>query len=365
MKNKREENESSKKKISNKAIYIGSVLGLIVLFFSIKMGYHSLCYETTDDAQIDGNVIPIRTMVTGYIRQIRFVDNERVKMGDTLVVYDTTSLKAQVVDAQAQVLAAQTELQSCKMQVSASEYNEMMAESNSGSAMDNIYVAKARLWLARQEYCRFQKMNKDGASTEQTLDNMKTTYQVAIAQLAVAKKQFDASTAQVSTNRSQTTIHSIQAKQALAHIKRAQAQLAFAEDQYHHAFILAPCDGIVSKKSVELGQFVPSGMALASMINLSDIWVTANYKETQLDDIKSNQQAVVTVDAYPGLMVKGYVESFCGATGAKFAILPAENATGNFIKVTQRIPVRIKIGKIRGLKEFLPGMNVVVSVKTK
>ena len=110
---------------------------------------------------------------------------------------------------------------------------------------------------------------------------------------------------------------------------------------------------------------MPSGMALASMINLSDIWVTANYKETQLDDIKSNQQAVVTVDAYPGLMVKGYVESFCGATGAKFAILPAENATGNFIKVTQRIPVRIKIGKIRGLKELLPGMNVVVSVKTK
>lgn len=297
--NKQEESESSKRKISKKVIYIGSILGLAVVFFSIKMGYHAWCNETTDDAQVDGNIIPVRTMVTGYVDQIRFSDNERVKKGDTLVIYDTTQLKAQVADARAKVLAAQAELQSCRTSVSASEYTVLMSVANSGSAMDNISAAEAH------------------------------------------------------------------ARQALSHIESARAQLTLAEDQYHHAFVLAPCDGIVSKKSVEAGQFVPSGMALASMISLSDIWVTANYKETQLENLRPGQQAVITLDAYPGLRIKGKVESLCGATGAKFSILPAENATGNFIKVTQRIPVRIKLEKWNDSRELLPGMNVVVSVKTK
>ena len=366
MKNsKLEESESSKRKISKKVIYVGSMLGLAVVLFGIKTGYHAWCSETTDDAQVDGNIIPVRTMVTGYVDQIRFSDNEKVRKGDTLVIYDTVQLKAQIDDARAKVLAAQAELQSCRTSVSASEYTVLMSVANSGSAMDNISAAEAHARQAEKEYYRFLRMNKGGAATEQTLDNMKTAYQVAAAQLEAARKQFDASRAQISNNRSQTAIHSIQARLALFHIESARAQLTLAEDQYHHAFVLAPCDGIVSKKSVEAGQFVPSGMALASMISLSDIWVTANYKETQLENLRPGQQAVITVDAYPGLRIKGKVESLCGATGAKFSILPAENATGNFIKVTQRIPVRIRLEKWNDSRELLPGMNVVVSVKTK
>jgi len=356
---------TSKKKVTKKTIYIALVIGVITLFWGSKMVYESCCYETTDNAQIDGNIMPIRTTVTGYISQIRFTDNQMVEKGDTLVVYDTTSLKAQVMERQAQVLAAQAELQLCRKQISASEYSEISANFNSGSAKENITMAKVREWQAQKEYQRIEDMSKEGAATQQALDNAKAVYQVAAAQWAAARKQYDALNAQESITRSQTSVHNIQAEQAIAHIKQAQALLILAEDQYRHAFIIAPCDGIVSKKNVEEGQFVSSGTALASIINWSDLWVTANFKETQLDKMKLRQCVVIKVDAYPGVRLKGRVESFCGATGNKFSILPAENATGNFIKVTQRVPVRIRFCKGSCSKVLLPGMNVVVSVKIK
>jgi membrane fusion protein (multidrug efflux system) len=359
------DNKGKKKKISRKVILAGVITGIVILGIVFMLGYSSWCHESTDDAQIDGNVIPLRTMVTGYISQVRFTDNQKVKRGDTLIVYDTVSLSAQVAEAQAQVLAAQAELLSCKKQVSASEFGEIVAGLNSGSAKENIMVAKAKSWQALRDYQRKEKMNANGAATQQALDAAKAAWQIAAAQLAASEKLYGSSMAQMSTVRSQTHIHSIQIRQAVAHIKEAQAQLLLAEDQYRHAFIMAPCDGVVSKKTIEPGQFVPSGMALASIIDLSDIWVTANFKETQLNRMRFGQNVTVTVDAYPGLRLKGKVESFCGATGNKFSILPAENATGNFIKVTQRLPVRIRISVYKGVKRLLPGMSTVVSVKVR
>ncbi len=365
MDDKEEIENHSKKKVSNKIIYLAIAIGVVAICFITVVGYDTWCHEATDDAQIDSNIIPIRTTVTGYINQIRFIDNQQVKKGDTIVVYDTTSLKAQLMQAQAQILAAQAELQSCKKQVSASEFSEIAANFNSGSAKENIAVAKAKEWQAAKEYQRIEKMNKKGAATQQSLDNTKAAYQIAVALQAGAQKQFGASNAQEYTTRSQTSVHSTQVRQAIAHIKQAQAQLVLAQDQYNHAFIIAPCDGVVSKKSIEKGQFVPSGTALVSIVNLSDIWITANFKETQLNKMKSGESAIIKVDAYPGLRLKGKVESFCAATGNKFSILPAENATGNFIKVTQRVPVRIHINKGNGTKALLPGMNVEVSVKIR
>jgi len=357
--------KASKRKLPKKILFIALTAGIVILCSGSKVVYESWCHETTDDAQIDGNIIPLRTTVTGYISEIRFTDNQTVKQGDTLVVFDTESLKTQVQQAEAQLLAAQSELQSNQKQISASSFNEIAANFTTGSAKENIEVAKAHEWQARTEYQRIEKMFQQGAATQQTLDNTKAAYQVAKAQLGVACKQFDASAAQQSTTHSQTDIHYIQVKQGLAHVKQAEAQLALAKDQYKHAFVTAPCNGIISKKSIQVGQFVPSGSALASLINLSDVWITANFKETQLNNMVVGQTADISVDAYPGLKIKGKIESFCGATGTKFSILPAENATGNFIKVTQRIPVRIHIDRKENSKLLLPGMNAVVAVKTK
>lgn len=346
-------------------LILASAIGIVILCSGSKMVYESWCHESTDDAQVDGNIVPLRTTVTGYISHIRFTDNQNVKRGDTLAIFDTVGLKAQVIQAEAQILAAQAELQSSKKQISASEYSEIAANFTTGSAKEDIEVAKAHEWQARKEYQRIEKMYKGGAATQQTVDNAKAAYDIANAQKGASFKKFDALTAQQSTTHSETNIHYIQVKQALAHIKQAESQLVLANDQYKHAFITAPCNGIISKKSIQIGQFVPSGTALASLISLSDIWITANFKETQLNNMVPGQSVDIKIDAYPGLRLKGKVESFCGATGSKFSILPAENATGNFIKITQRIPVRIHIDKKDEGKLLLPGMNAVVSVKTK
>lgn len=355
----------TKKKFSKKMLIVTISIGVVIVCSSFKMIYNSLCHETTDDAQIDGNIIPLRTTVTGYIDKICFSDNQRINKGDTLIVFNTVSLKSQIDQEQAQVLTAQAELEACKKQISASEFNEVVAGFNAESAKEGIIVAKAHAWQAGKEYQRIEKMHIAGAATQQTYDNAKAAYEVTNAQVGASCKQFNALQAEQSTTHLQTNVHYVQIRQAIAHIKQANAQLIFAKDQYKHAFIIAPCNGIISKKSIEIGQFVPSGTALASVINLSDIWITANFKETQLNKMKVGQSVNISVDAYPGLKLIGKVESFCGATSSRFSLLPAENSTGNFIKITQRVPVRIYILNKKNQKLLLPGMNAIVSVKTK
>ena len=350
---------------SKKMLMAAIAVGVVVLCSGSVIAYDGWCQESTDDAYIDGNIIPLRTAVTGYVSKVMFQDNQKVTKGDTVVVFDTVGLKSQIMQAEAQVVSAQTELESCKKQILASKYGETTADFNAGSAKENVSQVKVKVWQAQKDFQRIEKMYKSGAATQQTYDNMKATWQIAKAQERASDKQFNAMATQESTTRLQTNIHCTQLKQALAHIKQAYAQLTQAKDQYKHAFVTAPCNGIISKKNVEPGQFVPSGTALASLISTSDIWITANFKETQLDDMKAGQTAVIKIDAYPGLKLKGKIESFCAATSNKFSLLPAENATGNFIKITQRIPVRIKIANNNENKSLLPGMNAVVSVKTK
>ncbi|GAA6529776.1 secretion protein HlyD [Segatella asaccharophila] len=350
---------------SKKVLTAVIAAGVVILCLGVSMAYHNWCYESTDDACIDGNIIPLRTSVTGYVDRILFHDNQQVRKGDTLVVFDTVSLKSQVIQAEAQVASAHIELESCKKQISASKFGELAAAFNAGSAKESILAAEAKAWQSEADFRRVEKMYRSGAATQQTYDQMKAAWQMAKAQEGASYKQFNSLAAQKSMTRMQTDIHYTQVKQALAHIKQAYAQLSLAEDQYKHAFVIAPCDGVISKKNIEVGQFVPSGTALASLINISNIWITANFKETQLDDMKAGQSVEVKVDAYPGLKLAGKVESFCAATNSKFSLLPAENATGNFIKITQRIPVRIHLADANIRQQLLPGMNVVVSVKTR
>jgi len=353
-------------KIKSKKMLVTVIaVGIVILCSGFKMVYDSWSRETTDDAYIDGNIIPLRTAVTGYIDKVLFQDNQKVAKGDTLIIFDTVGLRSQIMQVEAQVASAQTELESCKKQILASEYGETAANFNAGSAKENVAESHVKVWQAQKDFQRIEKMYKSGAATQQTYDNIKATFQMARAKERALDKQFDAMTTQKSTTHLQTNIHYTQLKQALAHIKQAYAKLTQAKDQYKHAFITAPCNGIISKKNVEVGQFVPSGTALASLIDTSDLWITANFKETQLDDMKAGQCAEVKVDAYPGLKLTGKIESFCAATNSKFSLLPAENTTGNFIKITQRIPVRIHLSNAHNQESLFPGMSAVVSVKTK
>jgi membrane fusion protein, multidrug efflux system len=365
MENQEQNLNETQKRLSVKAIFLIIAVSVIILGIGTIAIYSVWSHESTDNAQINGDIIPLRTTITGFVRQIRFNENGQVKKGDTLVLFDTVDLVAQVKQAEAQLNAAQTEFESSRKQVTASSFSNNQADFSSNSVKENIKVASSRQWQANSDFERVKKMFAQGAATQQAFDNAKTSLEMANAQLNAAKEQYQASDAQKLTVHSQFDIHNLQVKLTEARIRQAQAQLTLTLTQYSRAFVTAPCNGIVSNKNVNVGQMVPAGTPLATLINISDLWVSANFKETQLTDMVLGQAAEIKVDAYPGLKLSGKVESFCGGTGAKFSILPAENATGNFIKVTQRVPVRISILTRESQKLLLPGMNVVVSIKTR
>jgi membrane fusion protein (multidrug efflux system) len=356
--------QKKKRKLSRKTVYLLGAIALLVIGFGIKTIYHASTHESTDNAQVDGNIIPLKTTVTGFIKEIYFTDNQQVKRGDTLITFDTTDLAAQVRQAEAQLFATQTGLALSKEQVVAGQFNQNAAGFTSGSVKENTDAAKAKVWEIETNYNRIANMFSQGAATQQALDNAKTSLSIAKAQLAALEKQYQSTDAQKQTTGAQVNIYNLQTKADEARIKQALAQLTLARNQLSHAFVTTPCDGIVSKKNVEVGQFVSAGSPMASIINLKEIWVTANFKEIQLKDMLPGQPVEIKIDAYPRLLLKGTVQSFCAATGVKFSILPAENATGNFIKVTQRVPVRISIRQGSSEKMLLPGMNVEVDVKT-
>jgi membrane fusion protein (multidrug efflux system) len=353
------------KKTSGAARILIIISAIVILILAGAETYHILCYDSTDDAQIDGNIIPLRTMVSGYINDIRIKDNQLVNKGDTLIILDTVNLSAQAREADAQLEAVRTNLRLGNKQLLASRYSHSAASFSSGSAKEEIEAAKANVFNKEQEFDRINKMFAHGASTKHSYDNAKASLDIARAKLSATEKQYESSYAQGRNLKAMVSAKELEIQIEKAHIKEAEARLAQSEYLLSHEFITAPCNGIISKKSVETGQFVTAGTAMASVINISDLWITANFKETQMKNMKPGQYAIIKVDAYPGIKIKGRVESFCAATGARFSLLPAQNATGNFIKITQRIPVRISIGTIKSGKLLLPGMSVTAKVKTK
>ena len=324
----------------------------IIFYFSARYIVHTMNYESSDNAQIDGNIIPLRIKTGGYIAEIRFEDNRFVTKGDTLAIIDTVDLASYMQQAEAR-------LESALIAVQMNHAGKQSATFSTEAADENIAAAAARLRQAENDFKRIQAMYDDGTATPQTFDAAKSGFDIA-------KAQYRAVTSQRETAGTQITAQNLQIQSAEARVKEAKAQLVAAKYLLDNAFIIAPCNGIISKKSVEKGQLCLAGTAIAVLIDLDNIWITANLKETQLDKIQPGQEVNVSVDAYSDVKISGSVESISGATGPKFALLPADNATGNFVKVTQRVPIRIAVKQIKNekRKQLVPGMNVVVDIKT-
>jgi len=214
-----------------------------------------------------------------------------------------------------------------------------------------------RVKKANDDYNRYDALLKQHATTQAQMDAVKADRDAALQQLEVAKKQMEAT-------QSQNSVAMEQIKVAESVVTQRQADLDFAKLQLSYAAIVAPLDGMVSKKNVQPGQFVQAGQALFSIVDETDIWVVANFKETQLEQMVPGQSVDVHVDAFGDLPIKGEVASFSGATGARFALLPPDNATGNFVKITQRVPVKIELEDDAKYKDILKaGLSVDVEVK--
>jgi len=360
------EKEAPQKKSKKKLAIIGSILG-VILIVGIIYFVRGANYESTDNAQLDADIVPIKSSVAGYIKTIHFEDNQAVKKGQLLITIDDTDLKTRVAQAEAALENAKANLLSVRSNATAVSQNADAAVLTSASAEQNISSAKARLTKAQEDFQRMKNMLAANAATKAQFDNAKAELDIAQAQYNATQSQFKSSTAQSQGIRSQAESQRAQISLAQALVKQREAELILAQTQLSYAYVTAPCDGIVSRRSVEAGQYITIGQPLCSTIDNVHLWVTANFKETQVDDIRKGQPVEIHVDAYPSLKLKGKVESFIGATGAKFSLLPPDNSTGNFVKIVQRVPVRIAITEYNNKQgqDLFPGLSVFVEVKVK
>jgi len=331
------------------------ILSLVLvgaLIFSAKEYFYYQSHEVTDNAQVDADISPVVARVGGYVKEIRFKDNQLVKAGDTLVILDDR-------DYQVRLQQAEAALSSVRQSVDVSQYQVSEARTNIATAQANVAAAKVRVWKAGEDFTRYENLYNDHAITKAQYDDAKAEKDAAEAALTVAQTQIPVQNTRVITNQRQVGA-------TASNLASRQADIDFAKLQLTYTVITAPADGIVSKRNIQLGQLVQPGQTLFAVVNDKGIYITANFKETQMEHLTVGEKVDIIADAYSDKTVKGSVESFSGATGAKFSLLPPDNATGNFVKVVQRVPVRIKLEADSAFTSLLrPGMSVQVVVHTK
>lgn len=332
--------------------------------FGITKYIHAQHHEETDNAQIDANVSPVIPRVSGYVKEVRVKDNQFVKKGDTLVVLDNRDYSLKVQQAENALYAAQANLGAAEASTVAAQAGISTAQAQVGTVDAQIEAAKVNLWRASQDFDRYANLIKDHSITQQEYEQALAAKQTAERQLDVLARQKAAASRQTNVVTSQSGATSKQINVANAGIKQRQTEVEDAELNLSYTVITAPEDGVLSKIYVQPGQYVAAGQSLFSVVLNTTPWVVANFKETQLDKMKLGQKVSIHIDAFPGKELEAKVTSFAPATGARFALLPPDNASGNFVKVVQRLPVKIEFNDPNDamIKQLRPGMNVLVDV---
>lgn len=344
------------------------ILAIIVIgggTLGVTKYIHSLHHQETDDAQVDASISPVITRVSGYVSEVKVKDFQQVHKGDTLLIIDNRDLVIKLHQAEAALMAAQSGLGAAEATAQSSKDNVASSESNVATIDAQIELAKVNLWRAKQDYERYSNLIKDHSITQQQFEQATATIQTAEKQLALLQQQKNAAKQQSSAITSQSHASKSQVSVAGATIKQRQADVENAALNLSYSVILAAEDGQVSKINVQNGQYVNAGQAMFNLVLNNAVWITANFKETQLTKMKNGQSAVVHVDAFPDVEIKGKVSSFSPATGARFSLLPPDNASGNFVKVVQRVPVKIELSDNDSslIQQLRPGMNVEVDVQ--
>lgn len=330
------------------------VIGIVAIaaFFGIRSLLHNLKYETTDNAQIESRSVPVISRVAGYIDSLGVDDYSKVKQQETLITIDDTEYALAVMQAKADVLNAQADQANAQAM-----YNNALA--NRKLAVANANVQLSRLTKAKADVTRDEALLKEGAITEKQAEDSRSAYDASSKQYIANQDQINLATTQVAVAEAQ-----IQKVKAL--IETRTAALRQAELKVQYCTITAPVSGRIGKRSVEKGQFIQAGAPLFSIVNDESFWIVANFKETQLEKMKEGQEVNIKLDGYPDLKIKGKISSFSSATGSKFALLPADNSTGNFVKITQRVPVKIEIVDAGKYKNYLrAGLSVEVVVNVQ
>ncbi|RLV61332.1 HlyD family secretion protein [Parashewanella curva] len=337
---------SSKRSPLIRAFALVFVVILAVAAYWFSYGQY---FESTDNAYTAGDVTNISAQISGKVIQSFVSENQKVSAGQLLGKIDDRDFLVSIEKAKANVTLASTELETLHAQ-------QQLQQSKISQAKSKIASAQAQYNLAKQQVIRAKSLIKSNYASQKDLDT-------AISQQKVTQAQVKEAQAGLQAANDSLNVITSQLQQAKAKISVANAQLEQAKIALSYTKIKAPVDGVVGKKGLRVGLYVQPGMPLLSVVPSDKIWVTANFKETQIADIKPGMKVELALDAYPDTPLEGEVESFSPATGAQFALFPPENATGNFTKVVQRVPVRIKLlhpEKLQG--RLIPGLSVEAMV---
>lgn len=336
--------------------FISLVISLAVITLAGLWVYSRFVHrgdvEFTDNAQVQNQIVPVNSRVQGFIREIRFNEYERVKKGDTLVIIDDADMRLRVAQARA-------DYQNALAGRSVADRSINVAAANVDVTEASIAEAKVMMDLAATELKRYSTLLEQEAVTKQQYDAAKADYDAKKARYETLSRQRSATSTVVAETRQRVA-------QNDAGIELAKAALESAELNLSYCVITAPCDGYASRKEIQTGQLVQPGQTLLDIVDSGDVWVTANYKETQLKHISNGSKVDIRVDAIPDVVFKGSVQSISKATGATLSILPQDNSAGNFVKVRQRVPVRIifsKDNRSSDMEKLRAGMNVECEVK--
>lgn len=307
--------------------------------------------EYTDNAQVRQHITPVNTRVQGFIKRICFDEFQPVKKGDTLVIIEDSEFRLRLAQAEADLSNAMAGRSVTTAGIETTQSNISVNEAG-------IEEMKVVMDNARRELQRYEKLLKEDAVTRQQYDNVKTAYQTAKARYEQASR----------ARRSTSLVKNEQTRrltQNEAAVRLAQASLDLARLNLSYTVITATCDGMTGRKNIHEGQLVQPGQTMVDIVDDTDLWVVANYRETQLPDIHEGAEVTMTADAVPGVTYRGVVESISDATGAAFSLIPQDNATGNFVKVEQRVPVRIRLegNSAADMKKLRTGFNVECKVK--
>ena len=352
------------KKRSKVFLIILIVMILLGGWFGITKYTYALHHEETDDAQVQADISPVIPRVSGYIKEIRVKDNQFVHKGDTLLTLDDRDLRLKVDQAEAALATAKTNVDVARANTSAARSG--IATSQQGVLTIDAQIAAAQINVTRttQDYNRYANLIQDHSITQQQFEEAQAAKDLAERQLQILQQQKKQASTQTGVVSSQSNATAQQIAAAGSLVKQREVDIQDALLNLSYAVITAPEDGMVSTVNLQVGQFLQAGQSTFRIVHNTNLWVVANFKETQYKKMQVGQRVIIHADAFPKHDFEATLSSFSPATGAQFALLPPDNASGNFVKVVQRLPVKIVFANNGDslLNRLRPGMNVDVDV---
>ncbi|MCH5687183.1 HlyD family secretion protein [Niabella sp. W65] len=353
--------------LKKKKSYIFIILAVMIVlgaYFGISGYIHGQRHEETDDAQVEANLSPVISKISGYVSEVRVRDNQFVNRGDTLLILDKRDLTMALQQAEAALGTARSNLSSSEASTTATHKNIGTADAAVATANAQIEAAKVNVWRTGEDLKRYENLIKDHSITQQQYEQALAAKQSADKQLEILVAQRNQAAAQTSVVKSQVAASSEQSAIARSGIRQKEVEVENAKLNLSYTVITAAESGVVSKVPVQVGQFIQAGAQLFNIVLSNEKWVVANFKETQIAKMVEGQKVSVKVDAFPRHEFEARLTSFSPATGARFALLPPDNASGNFVKVVQRLPVKIEFTDKNDslIQKLRPGLNVVVDV---